>query len=85
MPIKLTGRVRFNFNDNVTVTLTAEGLAAVQGRGRFCAHGLKGNVLTTQLWVLMQELGDKIYMGGPSLFEDNVIELADPQKVEDFL
>ncbi len=84
MPIKLTGRVRFNFNDNVKVTLTDLGYAVAKKSGQF-PNRLNGPELTTQLWVLMQVFGDKCYNGGPLYFEDNVIELAEPQKVEDFL
>ncbi len=67
--------MQFNLNDNVTIRLTALGLTLVD-KHKLTLEPDKDGYITTQLWTVMQELGEYCQMGSNLPFETG-IELID--------
>lgn len=71
-----------NFNDNVWVRFTPEG---VEARRAFHARygvpppaDLPGAWVKLHLWALIQEVGHAVRVGSPIVVEDNEIRLTEP-------
>lgn len=71
---------RANLNDIAIVVLTDKGLQALKedkvGQN-LLQYNTDGRILETQLWILMQIFGDRIYMGSPQYFVNNEITFKD--------
>ena len=78
-------QVKLNLNDRVTVTLTEAGRQTLSGyydalklppQYRLPGIGVDGR-FSTELWDLMQIFGVRIFMGGPQLFKENIVEMGE--------
>jgi len=82
---------KFNINEDVRVKLTVAGVRVFLERYKdsiqsdwFLDKFSKLPYWETQLWVLMQDFGPKTTLGGPTLFDGNIIFLKD-EKVSESL
>lgn len=66
----------FNINAIVRVKFTEDGDKALRDNGYEAKPDAEG-WSTWRLWELMHAVGDHLYCGGPTLFENNVIEIGD--------
>jgi len=67
---------RININDDCYVILTQKGIEVMEKNDPVMAEfnfNYKTGILHTQIWCLMAAFGDKMYNGGPQLFECNNI------------
>ena len=67
--------MQFNLNNNVTIRLTERGRTLIE-KHKLTLEPDKDGYVTTQLWVVMQELGEYCQNGSNPPFE-TTIEMID--------
>jgi hypothetical protein len=71
---------RYNINEDCYVILTPEGIEVMKKNDPVMAEfnfDPKTRKVNTQIWCLMAAFGEKLYNGGPLLFEYNNIYIRD--------
>jgi len=63
-----------NVNEKVSVTLTNHGLDILKENYAYYEQYLEGNILTMQLWEIMNIFGSSFILGSPPPFTDIAFE-----------